>query len=97
MHDSGIALIDRGMEHTLHIGAHAVVIKVVSSAFSFEYLCEVDGVQIDALQDADATGAERAWHFNDAEGDRHEVRLEATEKQPIAFDVELDCSEIPPY
>ena len=90
MHDSGIALIDRGMEHTLHIGAHAVVIKVVSSAFSFEYLCEVDGVQIDALQDADATGAERAWHFNDAEGDRHEVRLEhGARRRKVLLDGEV--------
>ena len=90
VHDSGIALIDRGMEHTLHIGAHAVVIKVVSSAFSFEYLCEVDGVQIDALQDADATGAERAWHFNDAEGDRHEVRLEhGARRRKVLLDGEV--------
>ena len=76
VYDSGMSLIDRGIEHTMHIGSHAVVVKVVSSTFSFEYLCEVDGVSIDAHEDAEVSGAERSWEFDDAEGEHHTVTLE---------------------
>ena len=76
VYDSGMSLIDRGIEHTIHIGSHAVVIKVVSSTFSFEYLREVDGVSIDAYEDAEVSGAERSWQFDDAEGEHHTVTLE---------------------
>lgn len=71
-----MSLIDRGIEHTINIGSHAVVLKVVSSTFSFEYLCEVDGVSIDAHEDAEVSGAERSWEFDDAEGEHHTVTLE---------------------
>lgn len=50
--------------------------KVVSSTFSFEYLCDVDGVTIEAHEDAEASGAERSWQFDDAEGEHHEVVLD---------------------
>ena len=48
-----MALIDRGCEHTMHVNAHSVTVKVVSRAFSFEYICEVDGAPIDAHDDAE--------------------------------------------
>ena len=57
----------------MHVNAHSVTVKVVSRAFSFEYICEVDGAPIDAHDDAEVNGAERVWHINDEEGDHHEV------------------------
>eukprot|EP01052_Picozoa_sp_SAG31_P016636 SAG31_NODE_1108_length_9862_cov_5.407662_7_plen_165_part_00 len=75
VHETGATLLDRGLTHSFYINAHSVEVKIVSNTFTFEYYCTVDGVNIDAVADAEINGAEIAWQFDDAEGDSHQVEL----------------------
>ena len=78
IHDSGAVLLDRGLTHSFYINAHCIEIKIISNTFTFEYYCTVDGINVDAVADAEINGAEIAWQFDDAEGDSHQVELNHT-------------------